>query len=849
MDRETKKTRWSRAKLRKCMNGAISVLLCLLLTPFLSVTLALIEYARYQEVMEIADELMELAELCALADYDKYIHGRFGLLAVSQNGALGNGLEAILADNAKITGNQLVPSSVSVTGQFPLQDTSVLQQQLLDFSQFTVPTAILMEDLDLQQLLRKLDSLRGVAQFTETVDSLADATQAVTEAVNKLETLKSKLTTLAETIPAARNKAADLANKFADLVKRLGDEGITLPSGASFDEVQAAVQDFMDSGCLDQIKEIYMGAEELRASLTTIRNAATEAKVAADEARVAISNAANAIRNIGRGGGEDADPSLVGELASTGTTVDSVVQEMQEVVNETLTNTVETVRAEMETAANRIIDTILNQSGLSDVMSRYDAIRYGSYFSIDDETLTVSDAARQDIIDFIRMAQGVYNSYRAGDGSVSADQIRQYFEGRFMITNASVDLNALRDEVGRIVTEAASNIQGHMELNLSSLIEKLGNLARKILDFNLFADYRLSSNVGLYGDSNGAEDFLNAIEALLSAMNEFKNKLLSADFIGMLRALVNFLRAIKNIFAAIITQVSDILRAIGELGGGWGNVADRLLISGYMAHSLPCRTDAGDTDGSLVKLKGESITGYSYNDIPRERDKTFIGAELEYVYKGTHSEVANQTLTFWDIYFLRLLIDLPSVFMDGEVTSLAGAATVAAWVVYIIYILAEPLVDTILLVNGAKVPFIKTKCWLTPTGMLQLGDRLLDSITQCDDIKEAANDMLREFSSSIQSDGVGGSMGLLDMEYRNYLHIMLTIFVSTEDQLLHLGNLINQETGQYYTNKGKTFNIAQTYTVLNLSADMTFNPFVDMGLLAGDGPLNLSGRMTRTVSY
>ena len=61
MGRKTKKIHLSKTKIKKCVNGSISVLLCLLLTPFLSVTLALIEYARYQEAMEIADELMELA--------------------------------------------------------------------------------------------------------------------------------------------------------------------------------------------------------------------------------------------------------------------------------------------------------------------------------------------------------------------------------------------------------------------------------------------------------------------------------------------------------------------------------------------------------------------------------------------------------------------------------------------------------------------------------------------------------------------------------------------------------------------------------------------------------------------
>ena len=86
-----KKRKITKARLIKGINGSISILLCLLLAPFLSVALGLVEYARYQEVIEITDEIYELTGMSALSDYDKYIHDRFGLLATSQEGTLGNG--------------------------------------------------------------------------------------------------------------------------------------------------------------------------------------------------------------------------------------------------------------------------------------------------------------------------------------------------------------------------------------------------------------------------------------------------------------------------------------------------------------------------------------------------------------------------------------------------------------------------------------------------------------------------------------------------------------------------------------------------------------------------------------
>ena len=854
MNREKKKIRWSKAKAKKCMNGSISVLLCLLLTPFLTVTLALIEYARYQEVMEIADELMELTELFALADYDKYIHSRFGMLAVSQDGTLGDGLEDVLKENAKITGNQLVPGNVTVKGQFNLRENEILRQQLVDFGQLTSPAALVMEEFGLEKLLKKLDELKTFSNFKNTVGNLAEATGKVTEAVKALQKLRDDLDALKTNVEDTVTQAKELAGKCADLVNSLGTAGITLPDGASPEAVQETVQKFIDGGYLDQIKDIYKRAGELRQRLDNIKSAAGDIKSDASTVKDAVKDASKAIKAVKDKNNTDEKSESISKAMTT--TVDSVVQEMDTLVQETLDDLIKETVTTVETAMQEVIDRFLDGTGISDVLDKYNAIAYGSYFSVDDGTLTVSDEARKDITDFIKMAQGVYNDARSGGGDIM-ESIKSYFRGRFF-PDLSFPSDLL-ESIDEILKKASSSLEEKVKGRISDLIEKLSNLLSKIISFTAFYDPRLHAVVTLENqDQNGNQKFIDAMKALSSAIDKFKSSIAKFDFLQVLGAIRDMLNAIKAMFEAIFDKIENVLTGIGGLLKGGGEVYDRVIISEYMVHSMPCRTDAKAINNGKVTLDGKTLTGYDFNDIPRGNvfnndANTFNGAELEYIYAGTNDETANQTFAFWDIYFLRLLINLPVVFSNGEVASLAAAFNIAAWVIYIVYILAEPFLDTLLLVNGVNVPVLKSTCWLTASGIEPLITKLANAVTECEDLKKAAGEMADGFAEDMKnlSGGGGGNSGgeIFDLSYKNYLLIMLMISVDTNNQVQRLGNLIDLEATQYYQEKDKSFNINQTYTALELSADMTFNPFVDMGILAGDGPLNLTGHMTRTVSY
>ena len=78
------KQRTKRELIRRT-EGVISLLLVLLLVPFYSVAAILMEVGRFQNAYRGLDDAIGSSEVSVLAQYDKYIKERFGLLAVSQD--------------------------------------------------------------------------------------------------------------------------------------------------------------------------------------------------------------------------------------------------------------------------------------------------------------------------------------------------------------------------------------------------------------------------------------------------------------------------------------------------------------------------------------------------------------------------------------------------------------------------------------------------------------------------------------------------------------------------------------------------------------------------------------------
>lgn len=876
---KNRKKKSTKEKLKQGAKGSISILLCLLLTPFLSIALGLVEYSRYQEVLEITDEILELTGISVLSDYDEYIHNRFGLLAASQDHGLSP--PNYLRENMKVLGNQVDFEEFSGRSIYnydkSLNETAILRRQVVDFSELTTTTAVLAEDLNLEDLLDKLKNVKQVESIMNTADSLADLADALTEAVEKLETLQESLQVLQTSVTDAVSSADTLSTKMADLYKKLGENGITLPKDATIEQIETAVTAFTDS-YLQEFKDTYSIANTLVDKLKAIKPNLDSVKSDVSGFISAVKNARTAVGRVSSSNSADEDGSVAEKTVST---LEDVLKEMEDLVKDTLSGiTDDSIKLAKDTL-NNIIKTSLETTGLKGVVDRYSEIVYGNYFK-----LPLSDTAKEDIIDLLKTVQDVYSSH-------SGDKLVDYFKDKF-VPNININAEEISKKVSEVLSKATEELVDGVGDKLISLLTDLVNIVKKLFDLDLFyeADFNAYVNIG-NASSSPYQSFLDALGSMFTAIDDFKKAMKEGGvfekIVGALGAIGDMFSAIADLMGSIVDIAGAAVNSITELGnsmvsGDVKKLYEKFLISGYMRHNLPCRLDSGDyeydADGNQLNLKlnGKGLTGFEFNKIARPAvytgqspslnsgsgskfqglastlqnlkngygtDTMFKGAELEYIRAGTNSEIANQVICFFDLYFLRLLLDLPSIFMDSEVTAVAGAATIASWVVYILYIVAEPFCDTLLLVNGQTVPLIRNDCWLTATGILEFIPKLGSAV-----LGEPLQNELKKYTSTYAKSSNNSSGGSGDgLDYRTHMLIMLLIYVDSDTQIKRLGDLIGLETAEYYRKNGKSFEMCKTSTAVKISAEVTFNPFFDLGVFNGGDSFLPTYKIEQTVTY
>ena len=858
------KKRLSRKTLKRGARGAISILLCLLLTPFVTVALGLVEYARYQQVVELCDEVYELTGISVLSDYDSYLHERYGLLATSQTNDLGTNGVSLLEENIEMLGNQVELDGISVDGALPLTNVPMLQQQVVDVSELTATTAVLAKDLKLEDLLDQLAGLDGVDEFLGTVDSLADFTDAIREAVEKLEALKTAVDDLATGLNGVTSTANTLAADMAAFYQKLSQEGITLPADATAEEITAALESFQETyqgdytSLLETGKSLYNQLKALPDKLDAVKSAADEFKTAVEAAKTAAEAVVSS---------NETDPD--GSISEAATeTLEDVLVEMEELVDDALSDLTDNAIQAGKDTVNEIIDTALEDMGLKDVVDRYQQIADGSYFSS-----PMTDMAKQDLTEFLQSVHTVCQSH-------SADAMVNYFKS-LLIPDIDINPGRLSSEIQAILSQATGELINDSMERVGELLSDLVKLVRDLFDLNLFYDERLDAFVNAAGDNpSGYQDFLSALGSLLTAAEDFGASIAKGGLdgaVGALVAMYDMFKSIGKVMGAIKTIVEENMKSIWRIvedvaSGDTRGLYEGLLISGYMRHNLPCRLDADYlVDGDEGAPTG--LTGFSFGDIPQPAttgktgtppvgfaglatfiknmqqgygsDKMFKAAQLEYIRAGTNSEIANQAITFFDLYFLRLLLDLPAVFRDGEVKGIASAATVAAWVVYIIYVLVEPFCDTLLLVNGSEVPFVKGKCWLVPSQLPEFISKMGEAVAD-DPLKSELNAWMSK--SGFGSDTSGETSGD-GIDYRTHMLILLLVFVEPDVQIERLQDLIEMEAKVYYEEQGETFQMSKTYTAVSVTAHADLNPLFDLGEAAGTGPFRPSIDIKQMISY
>lgn len=838
----------------KFCQGVISIFLCVILTPILTIACMLVEMSRYQGLIASLNEIVDCSSLSTLANYDSYIEDRFGLFAISQDCDIGAEFDSYYSTNVGMLGNQVTMSgSATATGKFPLSNEAVLKQQVLDFAESTDLTAFLLSDLNLEDLIEQLNQLEGLGALADTAGQIATLTTDIKTLVEKAEDLKNTVDSIISTIGDIQGLANTFIGKVEDFYNELQDDSFVFD-----DELESSYLDLIKkyegeiekvygsaSSLYDSIDDLYDKLKSIPDKVTDLQEAFDKAMAsleAVGESRETLQSSANG-QDVGKTVDESEDifTTVLNELEDA---VDEATEELKSSVIQGVKDAAEDVQNELVAYFN---------------ISRY--VDFDSYFS-----LPLSETAKADLEEIMGL---IWN------GS-SLETVLQRLRDKFVPNLGS--FQEISNVFERAISEAKESLLNNLADKLAEVLTNLVTAIQNLFDLDVFYDGNLNAylsdatvaTLSGHGD-NPYETFLSALESMFDAVDTFVNGVKGGDFFKALSATKDLFNAVKKTIVAITQLVEQILSKIkevaGYLTGTKSSFYELLLVSAYMTHNLPNRTSAGvgEVDKNLiynVGLTGETLTGFKYSDIPVSTsgsgagfsgltglvdfvtdafnggsDTMFKGAELEYIIGGTKSEILNQAITFFDIYFLRLIMDIPAVMTDGNVASMAAAATIASWVVYILVLVAEPLVDTILLVNGGNSYLLKNGCYMCPAGIPKLIDALVEVGVNNETVKNSLNELTKDSGGGFIS---GGTM---EMGYSTHVLLALIVTVTESDMITRLGNLIQLEANQHYG----SFDLSNAYTAVDVSVKVKYNEFISIFTFSDDSVLQ--GTIHKTRSY
>ena len=374
----------------------------------------------------------------------------------------------------------------------------------------------------------------------------------------------------------------------------------------------------------------------------------------------------------------------------------------------------------------------------------------------------------------------------------------------------------------------------------------------------LFGSY---SATDLTGDN--AASFVDYLLAILDDLAYIKSNIAFAG-IAKLVGFGNAWKTIEEKFSDLKSQFSGMLNWFRE---AVKNLRDKAILAGYLSYSTSCRTtyksgkaltgasfnlrnqtgnlengfEESQSIGDFVRLFSTAFTGDSA--------KCFVGAETEYLINGRDSEIANQLLTFLEVYGMRVVCNIYPVITSPEVAEIAAATTIGAPIVYIVYILLEPLIDCALLTNGGSCAIVKSQPYLVPSGLASLFKDISGvaaSSAQISAKKQQFENAVQKFGEAQDNDSYGAYHIDVDqsenaasvqgkgykLNYKNILFLYM-MFCSTEKLVNRFRDIVEMEALQnaYETGGGSswdgvTFDLSQSFTFIRATGSFKTNQFI-----------------------
>ena len=170
---------------------------------------------------------------------------------------------------------------------------------------------------------------------------------------------------------------------------------------------------------------------------------------------------------------------------------------------------------------------------------------------------------------------------------------------------------------------------------------------------------------------------------------------------------------------------------------------------------------------------------------------------------------------------------------------MSTAAGPLAWVVKLAVILAEPMLDTYILVNSDKssVCIIKKTLYLTPSGIPLLMEDLKNVTAMTDELKDKIKKSIESNYESLDKI----EKGYVEATYVEHLLLLMILSVNQNEYMQRMQNLIQLEASA--KNEAEfDFDLDKAYTYIKSEVDYTLNPMLKLDNLTQNGLFSVTSQ-------
>jgi hypothetical protein len=472
--------------------------------------------------------------------------------------------------------------------------------------------------------------------------------------------------------------------------------------------------------------------------------------------------------------------------------------------------------------------------------------------------LDMFEKAHQDIIDLINMCKMLFDLFKI---------IPSFFELNCRVTLRPDTLQILPSRM-----YGSAGVSTPPNMGDIANLEAMLNDARAVLGSAYYSDIQGLSPVTRLHEADRMTSMIQTLNDVMNAMVR-----LSTTAVALLNPATGFLVLIfqlRNIITDLITVIngfktiiSDFPLAIQAILSG---LFDNFMLNTYAIEMFPNRMtdrDPGDGGKDISKnhnTKNDEIDGYMGYDRSLFPDlsmahQTFSGAHVEYIINGDHREIMNQITVFNIMFIIRLINNIFNVLTDKDVMSMIGKTYIFAPIVFIIWVLAESNIDMNILIalGGQKLPLIKTKLFLSPEGLMDMGERFVNAINDTRSVNSSGE---TEVNMGKLSDEDMGTLtyrmhlimsevvdigGLFKMSYKDYLWFLM--FITPNDtKLARMADLIQME--MRHANASPDFRMDNANTFIRVESRATFVPILPI-ISLGEENYDMGSIILRSKKY